>query len=107
MDVVYLFHENGKIRIPFYNYDKELFSNLIKTRIGSWDPSQSQFIVKSEYGDTLIRQVFMGRPYVEVEKEPQTPIIIGGVLSKINPRNPKIFPSPPFQPEPTLCRYCP
>ncbi|WP_010256572.1 tyrosine-type recombinase/integrase [Treponema primitia] len=82
MDVVYLFYENKNIRIPFYNYDKNLFSKLIKTRIGDWDPVRSQFIVKSEYGDTLISQVLANRPYMEVEKSPETPIIVGGFLNQ-------------------------
>ncbi|MDR1596281.1 MAG: site-specific integrase [Treponema sp.] len=82
MDVVYLFYENGNIRIPFYNYDKNLFSKLVKTRIGFWDRSQSQYIVKSEYGDTLISDVLADRPYVEVEKHPETPIIVGGFLNQ-------------------------
>jgi site-specific recombinase XerD len=82
MDVVYLFYENGNIRIPFYNYDKSLFLKLVKTRIGFWDRSRSQYIVKSEYGDTLISDVFAGRPYVEVEKHPETPIIVGGFLNQ-------------------------
>jgi site-specific recombinase XerD len=82
MDVVYLFYENGNIRIPCYNYDKNLFLKFAETRIGFWDRSQSQYIVKSEYGDTLISDVLAGRPYVEVEKHPETPIIVGGFLNQ-------------------------
>jgi hypothetical protein len=82
MDVVYLFYENGNIRIPFYNYDKNLFSKLVGKRIGFWDHSQSQYIVKSEYADTLINDVLAGKPYVEVEKHPETPIIVGGFLNQ-------------------------
>jgi site-specific recombinase XerD len=82
MDVVYLFYENGNIRIPFYNYDKNLFLKLVKTRIGFWDHAQRQYIVKSEDGDTLISDILAGKPYVEVEKHPETPIIVGGFLNQ-------------------------
>jgi site-specific recombinase XerD len=77
MDVVYLFHESGTIRIPFYGYDKDLFTKLINTRLGYWDPSHHQYVVKAEYGSN-IAGVITDRPYVEVEKTPDAPIQING-----------------------------
>jgi site-specific recombinase XerD len=82
MDVVYLFHEDGKIRVPFYNYDKELFSKFMKARIGYWDHPRSQFIAKPEYGDRLIHAVLTDRPYVEVEKSAARPLVIGGFFDR-------------------------
>jgi hypothetical protein len=37
MDIVYLFFEQHHIRIPFYNYDKNLFSALFNSRLGRWE----------------------------------------------------------------------
>ncbi|GHV88672.1 hypothetical protein AGMMS50267_10320 [Spirochaetia bacterium] len=76
MDVVYLFYKNGDIQIPFYDYDKALYSKLAKTRLGHWDFFQRQYVVKSEYGNRLINQALTGIPCVEVEKTPETPIIV-------------------------------
>jgi site-specific recombinase XerD len=82
MDVVYLFHENGKIQIPFFDYDKNLFEKLIGTRLGFWDHPHHQYTVNSIYGDKLIKQLPADRPYVEVEKSPDAPIVINGFLNQ-------------------------
>jgi site-specific recombinase XerD len=77
MDVIYLFHENGKINIPFFDYDSNLFTKLVKTRLGFWDHPHHQYTVNSVYAGRLINQLPLNRPYVEVEKSPGQPVVIG------------------------------
>jgi hypothetical protein len=44
MNVVYLFYEPDGVRIPLYDYDKEMF-NLLKQREGGrWDKDRREFI---------------------------------------------------------------
>ncbi|GHT92451.1 hypothetical protein FACS1894140_4510 [Spirochaetia bacterium] len=84
MDVVYLFHENGDIHVPFYSYDETLFSRLVKTRFGYWDAPRRQYVVKSAYGDRLINQVLTDRPCVVVDKEAaENPVMVKGFLKDI------------------------
>ena len=50
MDTVYLFFENENIKIPFYNYGKDLFIRLIKSNMWHWErPDQNYQISQSGY----------------------------------------------------------
>jgi site-specific recombinase XerD len=46
MEVIYLFHENQSIRIPFYDYDEDLFNRLIRTKLGVWDKEIHQIEIE-------------------------------------------------------------
>lgn len=88
MDVVYFFYDDGQIRIPFYDYDKDLFARLMRTKYGSWDHPNHQYIVKSEYiVKMIIRQVLFGIPRVEIKNtqgkgSPQGSVVIGGFFGR-------------------------
>jgi site-specific recombinase XerD len=43
MNVVYLFYESDKVRIPFYDYDPGLFQLLINLKSGKWDNRRHEF----------------------------------------------------------------
>ncbi|MDR1836988.1 MAG: integrase, partial [Treponema sp.] len=63
MDVVYVFFANENIRIPFYNYDKELFTQLIKSNMGHWDNSNQQFTIStSKYDKEKMINALSGKP---------------------------------------------
>jgi site-specific recombinase XerD len=85
MDVVYLFYEADRIRIPFYDADKPLFSKFVETKVGAWDPSRNHFIVKSALGNMLINRVLEGKTYVEVDKPPYKSVIVGGFFNQSPP----------------------
>jgi hypothetical protein len=50
MDVVYLFYENSGVRIPFFDYDADLFSRLCSSRLGHWDNPRQQYVIASGRG---------------------------------------------------------
>ena len=77
MDVVYVFFENENIRIPFYNYDKELFNQLAKSNMGHWENSNQQFTISSsKYDHEKMKTIIGDKPFVEVGKEPDKPLIV-------------------------------
>ncbi|GHV90807.1 hypothetical protein AGMMS50268_13100 [Spirochaetia bacterium] len=81
MQIVYLFHEEDRIRIPMYDYDKEVFSLLIKTPVCRWDRAGNQFLLpRTNYADQFFHQLFPRRPYVEIGKSPEKPVIINHFL---------------------------
>jgi site-specific recombinase XerD len=80
MDVVYLFYEQNSIRIPFFSYDRGLFKSLCGSRLGQWDNVDHQYIIqKPSCDDEQLRKIFADRPYIEVEKDPQMPIVVNSV----------------------------
>ena len=82
MNTVYLFFENDNIRIPFYDYDKGLFTQLVKSRLGHWEQSdRSYHISRSKYDQGQIKTIVSGRPFVEVDKETGNPVIVHGFIS--------------------------
>jgi hypothetical protein len=66
MDVVYLFHENDEIRLPFFDYDKALFSRILHTRLCQRDNQLQHFALARKDCAALIKQAFGRAPYVEV-----------------------------------------
>jgi site-specific recombinase XerD len=81
MEVVYLFYENSKIRIPFYDYDPKLFEKLQGTKLGFWDYSTHQYFVKADSPDhTKLQELLQGKPYVEVGLSPEEPLLINNVF---------------------------
>jgi len=77
MDAVYIFFDNGNIRIPFYNYDKKLFTQLVKSNMGYWEKTDGNYhISSSKYDQEKMKTVLSGKPFVEVGKEPDNPVIV-------------------------------
>ncbi|MDR1902176.1 MAG: tyrosine-type recombinase/integrase [Treponema sp.] len=64
MDVVYLFHKDGRVVVPFYDYDPDLFKRFIYSGMGHWDNSGKCFVFPGKYvGDERLRKVFDKKPY--------------------------------------------
>jgi len=82
MNAVYVFFENNDIRIPFFDYDKGLFSQLIKSQMGQWDNERKQYhISRSSYNTEQLKKALEGRTFVEVGKEPDNPVNIEGFIT--------------------------
>jgi hypothetical protein len=65
MDVVYLFHDNDKISVPFTNYDHELFLKVVRSGAGFWDRKRGQFTFSNQVlNDETINRIFYGHPLV-------------------------------------------
>jgi site-specific recombinase XerD len=83
MDVVYLFHQDYSIRVPFYDYDPQLFQTLCRSRTGFWDHAQKQYIMlKQHINDNSLNRLFWDRPRVEVDHDPGKPAKVTGFLSR-------------------------
>jgi len=99
MNVVYLFYENGHIRIPLYQYDRNLFDKLLNACTPDstnsffrpalqWDVSRRQFIANAKGREALLA-LLNGKVCVEVEKDMANPVLVSGFMnvpwSDINP----------------------
>jgi site-specific recombinase XerD len=77
MDVVYLFYETRGVRIPFFDYDKELFKKLCSSRLGYWDNIGQQYVISSDSGyQKKVAELFSSRHYIEVGKPMMAPVIV-------------------------------
>jgi site-specific recombinase XerD len=76
MNVVYLFYENGKIRIPFFGRDRDLFQRLAATRLGYWDQLNYQYIISQPAESDILRKLNLNRTCIEVGRNSQMPVIV-------------------------------
>jgi site-specific recombinase XerD len=71
MRVAYLFHQDDKIFVPFYDYDPVLFQVLVKSKTGVWDYSRNHYVMsKKGLDDDVLRRLFQDRPRVEFCQPP-------------------------------------
>ena len=56
MDVVYFFRESSGVRIPFFDYDKNLFSLFVRGG-GFWDKARQEFFFRADAGVVQLRKV--------------------------------------------------
>ena len=71
MEVVYLFFESVAVRIPFYDYDRRLFTLLSARGDGVWDNVRHEFIFKRNENSENLSRIFPGAsiPCVQVEED--------------------------------------
>jgi site-specific recombinase XerD len=81
MDVVYLFHENDSVRLPFFDYDKALFTRILHTRLCRWDNPHQRFTLAQKDCAALIKQALDGAPYVEVNAKRADTVVVGNFFS--------------------------
>jgi site-specific recombinase XerD len=82
MNTVYIFFDNDNVRIPFSDYDKGLFDQLIKSRMGHWENNDQQYhISRSSYNPDQLKTILDGKTYVEVGKEADNPVIVNGFIT--------------------------
>ncbi|MDR0623710.1 MAG: tyrosine-type recombinase/integrase [Treponema sp.] len=83
MNVAYLFHEDDRIVVPFYNYDPLLFKILVQSKTGFWDYAQNQFIIeKKQLDNGTLRRFFPGRPCVEFNQGLDNPPKVSGFFNR-------------------------
>jgi site-specific recombinase XerD len=99
MQAVYLFYDDDKLSIPFYNYDPALFQKLIASRTGRWDNLKHCYIVDlRRVPVATVIGLLSNTIYVEVGKDGEHPVRISGFLSRPLPGSdeaPGISPSVP------------
>jgi hypothetical protein len=92
MDAVYLFYENGNIRLPFFDskrkvsypalqgevvaYDKR-FLRGFHTHLCRRDNLFQRFMLKQKDRAVLVKQALNGMPYVEVHAVSAEPVLVG------------------------------
>lgn len=81
MDVVYLFYDEKRIVIPFYDYDKRLFAELMHTKLGLWNyRGRAYEISPGPASEEMLDRVFAGMVRVRVGREPDKPVAVQGFL---------------------------
>jgi site-specific recombinase XerD len=64
MEMVYLFRRDGRMAVPFYDYDPVLFKRFVCLGTGRWDASGRCFVIPDEcVNDGRLRQVLCKKPY--------------------------------------------
>ena len=79
MEIVYIFCESKKIRVPLFGYDKPLFSFFI-SRGGVWDRARGEFTFD---GNTSVERLYKaapGVPFVMVSDQSPVPMRVFGFL---------------------------
>jgi site-specific recombinase XerD len=97
MDVVYFFHQDNKIAVPFLDSDPVLSRILDRSNAGFWDYPRSQYVMPAEAAGTAgLRRLLSGRPCVEFSRGSDRPVKVSGFFGR--PWAPPAF-SPVFDKE--------
>lgn len=81
MDVVYLFYDEKRIVIPFYDYDKRLFARLRYSKLGRWNYRGHAYEISPRpASEETLDRVFAGTVRVRVGKEPGKTVAVQGFL---------------------------
>jgi site-specific recombinase XerD len=91
MNVLYLIHEGGSVKIPFYGNDARCFQRLNSLGIGFWNDAALQFVVPRGMLTEAITGTFVGdgRVVVEIGKDPVRPAAVYGLFEGKNLQSPK------------------
>jgi site-specific recombinase XerD len=94
MRVLYLIHEGGSVKIPFYGYDTLYFQRIRSLKIGFWNSAALQFVVPKEMLTEAITGTFTGdgRVVVEIGKDPAAPAVVHGLFGSETFQFPKSHP---------------
>jgi site-specific recombinase XerD len=92
MKVAYLFHQDDKITVPFYDYDPVLFQVLVRSKTGFWDYSQNQYVIlKKDFNKDILYSLFRDRPLVEFSQQsgisPRVSGFFGRPWPDLSPKN--------------------
>jgi site-specific recombinase XerD len=74
MEVVYIFVESGSARIPFFNYDRQLYLLLVSMSGGEWDGKRREFIFTGRGNPDHFRRISLHAPYVLVDENSPRPM---------------------------------
>jgi site-specific recombinase XerD len=103
VDRVYVFYESGRVRVPFFIFDKVLYKRFTNAGVGAWDPIGGQFIMESFSPAVpsgldpglIFNHILYDRPYIEVRKSPECPILVNGFFENSLPVSEDGFPEAP------------
>jgi site-specific recombinase XerD len=79
MQVVYVIHEDGKIKIPFREDDTALLRHLAGLGAGFWDSASRQFVLP---GNVPMTFRSAERVLVEISADPAIPIRVDGFFTR-------------------------
>jgi hypothetical protein len=90
MDVVYVFFDSEKARIPFYDFDKKLFSRFSGSALcGRWDDGKArrdcayQYVIPLlNYDKNIVDRLCGGKPFIEIDKDRRYPVIVNCFFSR-------------------------
>ncbi|MFP3091450.1 tyrosine-type recombinase/integrase [Treponema sp. TIM-1] len=81
MHVVYLFYDERRIVIPFYDYDNGLFKKLMYTKLGDWDYRRHAYEISPRpVSEETLDRVLDGMIRVKIGKDPDKPAVVQGFL---------------------------
>ena len=81
MEIVYIFCESEKIRVPLFGYDKRLFSFFI-TRGGVWDRTRGEFTFDEHTSVERLYRAAPGVPFVMVNDQSPVPMRVFGFFGR-------------------------
>jgi site-specific recombinase XerD len=81
MEIVYIFCESKKIRVPLFGYDKRLFSFFI-SRGGVWDRTLGEFTFDRNTSVERLYKAGPGVPLVMVSDQSPVPMRVFGFLNR-------------------------
>ena len=81
MEIIYIFCESKKIRVPLFGYDKRLFSFFI-ARGGVWDKARGEFILNEHTSVEQLYRAGLGVPFVMVSDQSPVPMRVFGFLGR-------------------------
>jgi site-specific recombinase XerD len=76
--IVYVVYNGEECSIPFYDYDKPLFSWLKAGGKGSWDSGAGKFFFKKPLTGEELTSVFSGKTLVEIGKDSPASLRVSG-----------------------------
>ncbi|MDR0731615.1 MAG: phage integrase N-terminal SAM-like domain-containing protein, partial [Treponema sp.] len=83
MDVVFLFHRNDSIELPFFDSDPVLSQILARSKAGFWDYSRSCHVIPKKVMDApALRRLFSGWPCVEFTPASDRPVKVSGFFDR-------------------------
>jgi site-specific recombinase XerD len=92
VDRAYVFYESGGVRIPVFGFGEELYRRFRNLGIGVWDNACRQYRLNFPPAagsfddamsvDGILKHVFCDRPYIEVGKNPECPVLVNGFFNR-------------------------
>jgi site-specific recombinase XerD len=70
MEVVYLFRKDGRMVVPFYDYDPVLFKQFIYFGMGRWDNAGRRFVIPGDgVNEGRLRDLLCKRPHAMYDED--------------------------------------
>ena len=76
MELVYFFYEADAVRIPLFDYDKNLFRLLVSAGGGTWNNERQEFMFDRNVSSSHFRQITFYLPCVLVKEDSPWPAYV-------------------------------